>query len=791
MPTRLRKWRHSLLALGAGLLIGWIGTPLPARTQELDSLPLDVALAQPSFPDYMPISLAPNGVWVAYTLQSSDRFKVVTGIEFTRTGTPAFLVGCAVWLTNVENRETLRIAGGDSVSAWAPQWSPDGRRLAFYSDQDGVARLWIWDASTQAATPVSDAIVRPFATLEGPRWTPDSRAVVTRILPHGMHLDDASIMPHPAGVSWDSTDRIPGSTVVVYRTDSVWRSRPRLIPPTPTPVESSYAADLALIDISTGVVTTLAHGYRPFDYWVSPNGRFVAFTSTGGLAEGDTHNPRFLDDLVVTSIGSVRGSEPQVIAASSPISPYGTGVAWSPDGNELAYAVADTGTLEQFFVARSSDWKPNKVPMPDSIRRAVAGRSFVQGLRWAPAGRVVYVHNNSALVAIDVARGGARVIARAPHAEQMIMLIDRATGGVAPLTDVGSRVVATRNDSTKRQGFARINLHTGAWVQLREEESYHGSQWFQPIDVSGDGQRIVYMSESPSEPQDLWWTSSNWSMVRRVTTVSLRLADRRYGSSRLIEWRTSGGKQVHGALLLPTNYAPGRRYPLIVYPYPHALRSNDVFHFGLVGTGTENMQIFASRGYAVLAPDTPILAADQLHSLADFILPGVDKVIAMGIADSTRLAVMGTSWGGYTVLALLVQTRRFRAAIMRGGYGDLPAIYGELESSGSPRNQILLETWLGATVWGDRSRYIENSPSYLLDRVRTPLLIVHGGADTTVPAQNGEEIFVDLRRLGQDVEYARYDGENHVERFWSNANQRDYLTRTLRWFDSHLRVRVK
>jgi dipeptidyl aminopeptidase/acylaminoacyl peptidase len=163
----------------------------------------------------------------------------------------------------------------------------------------------------------------------------------------------------------------------------------------------------------------------------------------------------------------------------------------------------------------------------------------------------------------------------------------------------------------------------------------------------------------------------------------------------------------------------------------------------------------------------------------------------MGIADSTRLAVMGTSWGGYTVLALLVQTRRFRAAIMRGGYGDLPAIYGELESSGSPRNQILLETWLGATVWGDRSRYIENSPSYLLDRVRTPLLIVHGGADTTVPAQNGEEIFVDLRRLGQDVEYARYDGENHVERFWSNANQRDYLTRTLRWFDSHLRVRVK
>src|ERR1700728_57288 len=111
------------------------------------------------------------------------------------------------------------------------------------------------------------------------------------------------------------------------------------------------------------------------------------------------------------------------------------------------------------------------------------------------------------------------------------------------------------------------------------------------------------------------------------------------------------------------------------------------------------MQALATRGYAVLAPDAPVDGADQLHSLAAVILPGVDKVIAMGIADSARLGIIGHSWGGYTVLALLVQTTRFKAAVMRGGYADLPTAYGLMESSGNARGQVLAESDLGATLW--------------------------------------------------------------------------------------------
>ena len=57
-------------------------------------------------------------------------------------------------------------------------------------------------------------------------------------------------------------------------------------PPTTISVETAYWADLAVIDVHTGVGTTIAQGYRPLNYWVSPTGSFVAFTSTAGMSGG-------------------------------------------------------------------------------------------------------------------------------------------------------------------------------------------------------------------------------------------------------------------------------------------------------------------------------------------------------------------------------------------------------------------------------------------------------------------------------------------------------------------------
>ena len=171
------------------------------------------------------------------------------------------------------------------------------------------------------------------------------------------------------------------------------------------------------------------------------------------------------------------------------------------------------------------------------------------------------------------------------------------------------------------------------------------------------------------------------------------------------------------------------------------------------------------------------------------VLPGVSKVVDLGIADPKRIGVMGQSNGGYSALALISLTKRFRCAIEMHGMGDLISNYGQMEKNGTAFATSNLEhgqNAMGGPPWEFPQRYVQNSPIFFLDRVDTPLLIVHGSEDTRVPPFLGDEVFVGLRRLGKEVEYARYQGEDHSPLYWSNANQMDLCHRMMAWFDKYL-----
>jgi dipeptidyl aminopeptidase/acylaminoacyl peptidase len=777
---------RSTMILGAAVLQALLASR-GALAQTADSLSISAALSQPSFPVYVPVSMSPDGHAVAYTVCAADRANDDTLIGgYTRTGVTGAALGCEVWVADVHRNAAARLNGKPGVNAWAPQWSPDGTKVAYYCDATGVARLWIWDVTTRMSHPVSDAIVRPYTTLEVPRWTPDSRGVVTRILPYGTALAATRGSQHLSGMSWDTVGRVPGSTATLYRTDSSWRNQPRLIPSTVSLTEAFYVGDLALIQVVTGKVNVLARGYKPFAYWVSPEGHFVAFTSMHGITSGTATIAEYKDDLVVVPINDHVAPSPRLIADRAMISPYGTGVAWSPRGSTFAYATAEPDGTESYNILRTGDWSIHHYPVPDSISRRLGTRGLAQPLRWDPSGQRLLIASDSTVVQINVDSNTFHVVARSPHNISIVSFVGSGTGSAAWEDASRGWVVVSRNDSTKRMGFARIDARTGVWTQVTDEEQYMGSRQFSVSDISADGQTLVYATEGPANPQDLWIADTSLVRPRRLTNLAPSMAGKPFGKTRLVHWTAVTGELVSGALLLPSDYTPGHRYPLIVYPYPLDHRSNNVFHFGLQGTGTENMQLFSTRGFAVLVPDAPIRVSDQMRSLADVIVPGVDQIISMGIADSARIGVIGHSWGGYTVLALLVQTHRFKTAVMRGGYGDLFADYGEMQDAGSTFGQLRLESWLGTTPWKDLQRYIDNSPVFFLDRVVTPLLIVEGGAETTVPPHEAAEIFVDLRRLGKEVQYALYGGENHGESGWRFANQQDYLARIIQWFQNDL-----
>jgi dipeptidyl aminopeptidase/acylaminoacyl peptidase len=257
----------------------------------------------------------------------------------------------------------------------------------------------------------------------------------------------------------------------------------------------------------------------------------------------------------------------------------------------------------------------------------------------------------------------------------------------------------------------------------------------------------------------------------------------------LIDWLSDDGERLHGALLLPSDYQEGKRYPLVVWVYAGELSSNSLDRFGLVPLRPVNGQLLATRGYAVLLPDSPQHEGTAMADLEKTVLSGVNKVIEMGIADPERLGVMGHSNGGYSTLALIVQTMRFKAAVEMDGTANLVDLYAEMGKDGTAYGTGMLEHGqdaMGGTPWQFRERYIENSPIFYLDRVETPLLIVQATGDPVVATFHGDQIFVALQRLGKEVEYATYEDEGHFPA--SYGNRLDLLNRMLAWFNKYLKA---
>ncbi len=298
----------------------------------------------------------------------------------------------------------------------------------------------------------------------------------------------------------------------------------------------------------------------------------------------------------------------------------------------------------------------------------------------------------------------------------------------------------------------------------------------------------------------LWTSKPAFEEHMSVLETNTWLSEIAEGEVRRIDYRGLDGNDLKGWLVLPVDYEPGTRCPLVTEVYPGRLRQGHATEEDPLAAGhhAHSVQLLPARGYAVLLPSMPLKPygepSDPYFELTKGVLPAVDKVIELGIADPDRLGVMGQSYGGYGTYGLITQTHRFKAAVALAGFADLASLYGQFDARfryGEYPHESLFrmalaesgQTRMGGPPWKDAARYLRNSPLSYAERAETPVLIIQGDMDY-VPLQQGEQFFGALYRQGRRARFVRYWGEGHV--FQSPANIRDMWERIYAWFDEFL-----
>lgn len=767
------------------LIISFAATGAVASdaTPALKPLPLEVVASQRSFTWNAAFDLSLDGKWLAYAFGAADEYSVGAGARsgYSATGVPmnsmlvADLSRRHIAVKELARNRIIEI-GGNASWNWAPAWSPDSRRLAYFSDEGGTAGLWIWQNNQRVRIP--DLIVRPSSLNELPRWSKDGRLVLCRVLPQGTGTAQANAPAAPA-IAPGSPPRAAASapSVTVLRSIGAATAPPGQFT---LPRNAPSEIDLAIIEVDTRRVERIAKNANIRWYAFSPDQRHVAYAQTrattpdDGLARYDV----FVYDLATQT------SRP--IASELPLAYPESSWTWSPDSSRIGgFVSAAPGTATKIGVAaiqiasaELQQWTP----------KAITVTNYNQPLLWDSKGRAVYLIGFPAGAAaqlwkLDVTSGSESAVTEVP-AQNVQSIVKRRDADV-PWTPDGGRSLWILSRQHVLTTFHQVDVKTRrAAARFNVNNGYNDS-----LGATATG-KIAYMKMDVRHPPDVWSFDVSSGRHGQLTRLNQAFDSYALGDSQLIEWRTAQGQVLHGALLLPPNYRVGQKLPLVLWTFGWEADSDFVSSFGFATSGqspVHNLHALATRGYAVLFPDMSLRTGTQMADSLDSVMPGIDLLIERGYADPERLAVTGFSLGSYTVLAIIAQTPRFKAAISSGA-NIHPDLIADYVTSGLAFQSVESRVHgqrlsMGVTPWQNRDTYVNNSPFFFLDRITTPLLIGQGANDNVYPAYVLHSL---MRDLHKELELRIYPGEGHE--ISQRDNVADFWRRRVEFLDEKLDI---
>ena len=337
-----------------------------------------------------------------------------------------------------------------------------------------------------------------------------------------------------------------------------------------------------------------------------------------------------------------------------------------------------------------------------------------------------------------------------------------------------------------RDGFqvtAGIATTDGAWQESWRADAGEGGLYpfLSPIGTGGD---FVTSIDGPREPERL--AAIIGGQERTLVSNRTPVHDELLGAcaaEQIVRWTAADGTPIEGLLRLPPGEPP---FPTVLW-----VHGGPVAAVGWYAP-TVLAAIQAEAGYATLQPNprgstgrgrafAAAVVGDMGGTDARDLLAGVEWLVAEGIADPGRIAVAGVSYGGYMAALLPTLSDRFAAAIVSSPLTDFVAAYYASSLTAFVRDYI------GGHPATDTARYVERSPVFAGQRLRTPTLITNGARDRATPMGQAVELFRALREQGTDAELVIYPTEGHG--FSDVATRGDWIGRMLAWLERYMPAR--
>lgn len=338
-------------------------------------------------------------------------------------------------------------------------------------------------------------------------------------------------------------------------------------------------------------------------------------------------------------------------------------------------------------------------------------------------------------------------------------------------------------EADKSEGIFTMTYGRNQLKQLKQGDYRYAS-----FLKSRDDNTLVYSQENFSTFPDLLASDLNLKKSTKISDINPQQKDYKWGSIELVKWNSLDGQQLEGMLVKPEDFDPNKKYPLIVNFYEKSSDRLNRHRDPFPGRSTINYSFYVSRGYIIFNPNVNYRTGYPGESAYNCVIPGVTSLIEKGFIDEENIAVQGHSWGGYQIAYLLSKTDMFKCAEAGAPVVNMISAYGGIRwGSGLSRmfQYERTQSRIGGTLWEYPLRYIENSPIFWVDKINTPVLIMHNDNDGAVPWYQGIEYFVALRRLGKPAWMLNYQGEPH----WpvKVQNRIDFNIRLAQFFDYYLK----